>query len=277
MKKWFGTKFNMTSGIYVMCSTIDSRCYVGSATRLGKRFNGHKKDLCRGSHPNKRLQNFVNKYGIDCLRFDILEFCKKEDLIRREQYYMDELKPFFNIAPKAGNTLGVVCSPATREKISNANKGITKKQPPEWIDNVRALLKERNVSQDMRDKIRKTKSTPVSQYSFEGKHIKDWPSSKEVYRQLGIGGVMACCKGKMRESGGFRWRFTSENLLELPPYKRHCIRKVKNNVMKSPFINKVCIYCSALYKVRQFVAWRSKYCSESCKFLYRKSNNAPLV
>ena len=58
-----------------------------------------------------------NNYGVDVLKFEILEFdCKQ--LILREQYYIDTLKPFFNICKIAGSRSGTTQSTITKNKIS---------------------------------------------------------------------------------------------------------------------------------------------------------------
>jgi group I intron endonuclease len=43
------------------------------------------------------------KYGPKRLNWDIKEYCNKEDLINREQYYMDTLNPKYNILKPAGS------------------------------------------------------------------------------------------------------------------------------------------------------------------------------
>ncbi len=109
-------------GIYVICSLIDDRCYVGGAKDILARMKNHKWNLQQGTHCNPKLQNFYNKYGNDSLEFMILEFCKLEVLVEREQYFMDTLLPEFNIYPKARSPLGHKCSEETRRKISKSLK-----------------------------------------------------------------------------------------------------------------------------------------------------------
>jgi len=54
---------------------------------------------------------------------DILEYCYKNLLIEREQYYLDNLKPEYNILKIANSRLGSKQSEATKIKISINNKG----------------------------------------------------------------------------------------------------------------------------------------------------------
>jgi len=80
---------------------------VGSAINYNKRFTQHSYSLIKKNHCNSKLQNHFNKYGKEDLIYEIIELVHlKENLIRREQHYIDTLKPFFNICQKAGSTLG---------------------------------------------------------------------------------------------------------------------------------------------------------------------------
>jgi len=96
------------SGIYKIQSVINpERCYIGSAINFNKRRRGHLELLRRNKHPNNKLQNHFNKYGENDLQFSVLLGCEKEYLIENEQFFIDSYKPWFNICPKAGNSLGV--------------------------------------------------------------------------------------------------------------------------------------------------------------------------
>ena len=53
----------------------------------------------------------------------MLEYCSKEDLIQREQYYIDTLNPDYNLCLTAGSTLGKLHSEIAKAKISVTKKG----------------------------------------------------------------------------------------------------------------------------------------------------------
>ena len=63
------------------------------------------------------------KYGYSNFILEILEYCDVSALLEREQYYLDLLKPAYNIAKIAGSTLGVPKSALTKAKISEALQG----------------------------------------------------------------------------------------------------------------------------------------------------------
>ena len=56
-------------------------------------------------------------YGFDGFTLEILEYCQPLDLIKREQYYIDLLKPEYNILKVAGSSLGVKRSEETKAKL----------------------------------------------------------------------------------------------------------------------------------------------------------------
>lgn len=178
------------TGIYKISNNIDARIYIGSAVSFAIRFKTHKSDLIKGKHKNILLQNFVNKYGIDCISFNVLELCEKENLIQREQFYIDTLKPKFNICKVAGNTLGKPHKQETKNKIRNAQ------------------------------------CYKVYQYDLDGKFIKAFDSSKSASEYLNCDstGINKCCKGDFNSFIGYMW--TYEKKKKLKPYIDTGLRKV---------------------------------------------------
>ena len=63
------------------------------------------------------------KYGYSNFQLEILEYCEPSKCIEREQYYIDLLKPEYNILKTAGSRLGSKQSVEAREKISLSLRG----------------------------------------------------------------------------------------------------------------------------------------------------------
>lgn len=108
------------SGVYQIVNLIDdSKRYIGSSTNLGKRFSGHRADLRTGVHGNPIMQNAFIKYGGENFIFEVIELCNKEDIIKREQYWMDYygFDNLYNIMPNAENNTGFYHSQETIDKI----------------------------------------------------------------------------------------------------------------------------------------------------------------
>jgi len=129
------------SGIYKIQSQVrQERFYIGSAVNLKGRMDVHINDLKKNKHHSKQLQRHYNKYGESDLIFSVLIECGKEELIDKEQYFLDIYNPYFNSYKIAGSPLGSkhsdqtklimsisrmgrVISEEQKEKISGANKG----------------------------------------------------------------------------------------------------------------------------------------------------------
>lgn len=115
----------MASGIYMIENLINGRLYIGSATNIDKRWKAHRRVLQRQKHENSHLQRAWNKYGSESFAFRFVETVEPEQLIAREQEYLDAYwsKGLYNISPTAGSPLGVKHPIATRNKMSEAGKG----------------------------------------------------------------------------------------------------------------------------------------------------------
>ena len=106
------------SGIYQITNKVNGKFYIGSSIQIEIRWKQHINALKKGNHCNKKLQNSWNKYGEQAFEFSILE--ETNDLINREQFYVNELKPELNICVEVVATaLGVKRSP---ESIAQRNR-----------------------------------------------------------------------------------------------------------------------------------------------------------
>jgi group I intron endonuclease len=108
-----------------------SKKYIGSSFNMKKRMQEHLRRLRSGKHPNIKLLRHVKKYGIEDLSFDILESCQEQDMIAREQFYIDKLEPWFNICKVAGRTIGVIQSDITKKKRGKAIALAVRNRTPE--------------------------------------------------------------------------------------------------------------------------------------------------
>jgi group I intron endonuclease len=116
--------FTEVFGVYQLVNQVTQERYVGSTTRsFWIRWTSWRCDLRRGKG-NQTLQQAWQEYGERNFAFSILEIVEcKEQVLAREQAWLELLKPEYNKAPRAGSTLGVKPSEATKQKISNAQKG----------------------------------------------------------------------------------------------------------------------------------------------------------
>lgn len=134
---------NWISAIYQIRNVINGRIYVGSAINLRKRLIAHRSLLDRGKHHSKVLQRSWHKHGANAFSFEVIEYVTPARLIEREQYWIDFVdatnpKTGFNIAPKAGSSLGRKHPPEVCAKMrAKSSKG--KKKPPRSLEHSAAI------------------------------------------------------------------------------------------------------------------------------------------
>ena len=111
------------SGIYEIINTANGKRYIGSAKNFKTRWNKHRSALRLGKHGNRHLQGAWSKYGEAGFKFLPILACQPSMLLFYEQQLLDKVKPEYNIAPTAGNTLGIPCGDERRQKIADAHRG----------------------------------------------------------------------------------------------------------------------------------------------------------
>lgn len=113
----------MKTGIYLIVNCVNGKFYVGSSSRnIERRKITHLHDLRKNQHHSPRLQNAWNKYGEQSFEFHCIEVVEPEKCIEREQYWLDKLKPEYNICKKAGSVLGHKHTEETRRLMRETNQ-----------------------------------------------------------------------------------------------------------------------------------------------------------
>jgi len=87
-------------GIYEIKNKVTGKSYIGSSKQIEKRWDQHLQALEKGRHHSILLQRAWNKYGRSYFEFKVKEECGEEQLLEREQYYLD-LEPEYNIGSQA--------------------------------------------------------------------------------------------------------------------------------------------------------------------------------
>ena len=147
------------AGIYRWINNINGKSYVGSSINLTIRFNVYFNNnrLETGSGYRMAIYQAISKYGLNNFTLEILEYCDKNITIEREQFYLDKLKPEYNLLMKAGSIFGFKHSLLSRKKLSNLASGrLVSKETREKISEA---LSGRILSESTKEKIRNYKHT----------------------------------------------------------------------------------------------------------------------
>jgi len=147
------------SGIYkIYCNT---KFYIGSSKSLYSRLREHKIKLLKNTHSNDYLQRTCNKYGIEHFYYEIIEFCEPDKRILREKYYIDLLKPEFNLQT---DPILKTLSNYSKQKLSNS------------VKKGRSLGKYKT-SYDYIE---------IEEYNFFGNYIKSYKNKEEASKKLNL-------------------------------------------------------------------------------------------
>jgi group I intron endonuclease len=114
-------------GIYRFVNKINGKSYVGSSTNLGTRLSVYfsKKGMSSRLKTKKSIiYDALLKHGYDDFTLEILEYCKIDILIEREQYYINHFKSEYNILKAANSRLGIKHSLEARVLMSIKKRGI---------------------------------------------------------------------------------------------------------------------------------------------------------
>lgn len=116
------------SGVYQIILKADGRSYIGSAVNIITRWKDHRLN----SKKEKDIQvisRAIAKYGVDAFTWNILETCPVNQLLIREQYWLDLIRPFadenrgFNVRKIANSNIGIKRSIESRKKQSKTMSG----------------------------------------------------------------------------------------------------------------------------------------------------------
>lgn len=178
-----GVKDRSKSGIYKIVNTKNGKFYIGSAKSLYYRKATHFCNLKNKKHHNKALQNAYNKYGKNMLEFIVVEYCEVLELIQREQFFIDTLKPVYNFCKTAGSPIGIKRTEDTKNKIrlNHAKHNLGKK----FSDSIRLNMsigqrKRKPPKESTKIKTSLSLQKEVVKYDFEMNVLEEYKSLKDA-------------------------------------------------------------------------------------------------
>jgi hypothetical protein len=166
------------SGVYKITNLINGKFYIGSSKSLYKRLSEHFEKLKKGTHKNPHLQSSYLKYG-NVFKHEILKICKPEEIFEVEQYYLDVLKPEYNI-----------------NKLATGRHGPLRKETIE--------------------KISASRHKAIEQYDEEGNLIAEYKCINDIFIKFNInktGAIVDHLKGRQRIFQGYFWCYKGKTPL----------------------------------------------------------------
>lgn len=113
------------SGIYCAIHRSSGMCYVGSSLNIEVRRKRHIASAKAGKMP--LIQRALRAFGADSFDFEVLEFCGKEKLLARENFWIGFLQAAtidgFNTRRNPTAIYDRTVSDVTRQRLSLAHKG----------------------------------------------------------------------------------------------------------------------------------------------------------
>jgi len=177
----------MLSGIYKIVNKINNKFYLGSSKNLEKRWIQHKSNLEKDNHINIILQRAWNKYGQNNFEFIILESCEESKLFEREQFYIDTLKPKYNVGLKSIGGDNLTNNPKRDDiikRMSIANKEKYERLTDEEKTNYSEKYKgdkNPNFGNSWTEEMKKEASNRSTEYFKTHKHYKIGKKHEEIY------------------------------------------------------------------------------------------------
>ena len=113
------------SGVYLWYNNTNSKYYIGQASNLGGKKEGRLVRYYHNSYVSKYskgkskslILKAILKYGLESFSLAVLEYCDIEFLDEREQFWLDFLKPEYNILKFVKSSRGYTHSPESLKKM----------------------------------------------------------------------------------------------------------------------------------------------------------------
>lgn len=233
----------ITGNIWVVYKHISpsGKVYIGITSNIKRRWEGKGKayKACN------KFYNAIQKYGWDNIKHEILYTDLSEQEAKAKEIelisYYKACNISYNITDGGDGTLGRKMTEKHKALLRKIHTGNTyslgrvqsKEEKMKKGDKIRGLKR----SADTRKRLSDSSKKKVYRYNLEGDFIDAWDSALDAQNALNIprAKIGACCLGKLKTSGGFRWSFHKEVLPSIiinKASRRICREDIEDNSVK---------------------------------------------
>jgi group I intron endonuclease len=214
------------AGIYMWKHIESGKVYIGSAVDLSRRLTQYFSIKYLQKNKTMHICNALASHGYlafsltICEYIDISNLSKKEAnklILEKEQFYLDNLKPDYNINLIAGSRLGALHSEDSIARMSEIQRNIdrTAMNNPMYGkigDNHPRFGKSHTI--DSRTKISETKGTIIYVYNSEGSLVNSFSSANKASEEFKCSHTTIIRNAKNGKLFQEKWYLSfSENLL----------------------------------------------------------------
>jgi group I intron endonuclease len=207
------------SGIYMLTNKLNNKIYIGQSSDISNRFKNYLNLSYLEKSSSKKISRALIKYKYFNFSLTILEYCDKSNLLVRENFYINQFNPQYNIKKIAVNSLNSKQTEETTKimsltKIKQKNVLSVKSHKKSSIELMKLKALDRKYSKDIKLKISVVRGKTVNIYekvSSEGfKLIGSFISARRAAIFLNISGSTVIKYMNSGEIFKNRYKFSSK-------------------------------------------------------------------
>lgn len=141
------------SFVYRWVNEINGKDYLGSTSNAKSRLSQYYDHKTLNIF-NMAIYKAILKYGHSNFTFQVVEYCKPEDAVQREQHYLDQFDFDYNVLEKANSLIGFKHSAETLDKMKGRQNALGFNHSLETLEKLKDAQTGKTHSPEALDKMR---------------------------------------------------------------------------------------------------------------------------
>ena len=236
----------MSCGIYKIENLINHKVYIGQSIEIEKRWSAHKT-----SKDDLVIHQALRKYGIENFSFEIIEECSKEELDKKECFWITAFNSLiptgYNMVEGGSNGAALamripVYQYDLKGKLLAKYEGVNEAGRINNLNGIHiseCCRKQRQTAggyfwsffdkeKFSKNDIKDHRSCKIIQYDLSGKELARYDSAKEAANAVKgtAQAITKACRGGSKSSFGFQWKYDIDDKNEIYNVKSGVKKKV---------------------------------------------------